>query len=113
MILFVYGTLKKGFSLHSYLKDSIFLGKGYINGYDMFLISWYPGIVKGKGKVFGEVYKINERTLKEIDKIEDGYERVKEKVYLENGKSLEAFVYIYRGKTDNLPSIKSGIFKQF
>ncbi len=110
--IFVYGTLKKGFALHRYLENSKFLGEGFIKGYDMYQIDWYPVIVKGNCTVFGEIYEVDESTLKILDEIEEEgvyYKRIKEKVYFK-GKSIEVFVYVFLGEINNLVKIESGVF---
>ncbi len=110
--VFVYGTLKKGKSLHFYLKKSQFVGKGYIKGYDLYLVDWYPAVVKGKGKVFGEVYKVDEETLSILDKVEEEgilYKRVREDVFL-GDKVIQCWIYVYLKDTNNLIKIESGKF---
>ena len=73
MLLFVYGSLKKGFWNDFFLKDSKFIGsyqtcKNYgllINNELPFMVSFlslYP--------IFGEVYDINDTELKAIDNLE-------------------------------------------
>ncbi len=112
-VVFVYGTLKKGFNLHHYLEDAKFLGDGFIEGYEMYKISWYPAVVKGEGKVFGEVYDVDEETLKILDVVEDEgvlYKRIKEKIKTEDG-DLEGFVYIYISDLNGCEKIEEGVFK--
>ena len=78
----------------------------------MYLVSWYPAVVKGDGIVYGEVYKIDERTLKIIDRVEDEgslYVREIENVETEKG-IIPCYIYIYRGKVEGLKEIKSGRF---
>ncbi len=113
--VFVYGTLKKGFRLHKYLKNAKFLGEGFIQGYDMYLVSWYPAVVKGKGIVYGEIYEVDEETLKILDKVEDEgvlYKRIEETIYLGKRKEkIKAFVYLYVREISNFEKITTGIFK--
>ncbi len=111
-LVFVYGTLKKGKDLHHHLKKSRFLGEGFIVGYDIYLVSWYPAVVKGSGKVYGEVYAVDRETLDVLDKVEDEgklYKRIKENVKM-GGKTVSCWVYLYQGSTENLKKIKSGRF---
>lgn len=70
MLLFVYGSLMYGFALHFYLKHAHFVGRGFIKGYTLYNLGFYPCIVHGTGKVFGEVYEVNNKTLAAIDKVE-------------------------------------------
>ncbi|OAG26972.1 gamma-glutamylcyclotransferase family protein [Thermodesulfatator autotrophicus] len=110
-LVFVYGTLKRDFSLHRYLKDAKFVGKASLSGYEMYDFGWYPGIVPGKGTVFGEVYEIDLKTLFILDEVEDEgheYERKILPVKLDDGKTLHAFVYVYKGPVKNKPRVKDG-----
>ncbi len=110
--VFVYGTLKRGFRLHFYLESGKFLGEGFIEGYEMYIVDWYPAVIKGKGKVFGEIYEVDDKTLKLLDEIEDEgllYKRVKEKVYTGKG-IVEAFIYVYLKDVSDLRKIKTGKF---
>jgi gamma-glutamylcyclotransferase (GGCT)/AIG2-like uncharacterized protein YtfP len=52
----VYGTLKRGFYNNLYLQNAKYLGDYVLNGYDLLDLGYYPCIVKGKGKVYGEVF---------------------------------------------------------
>ncbi|WP_457756118.1 gamma-glutamylcyclotransferase family protein [Thermodesulfatator indicus] len=112
-LVFVYGTLKKGFRLHRYLKDAKFLGKACLSGYDMYDLGWYPGIVPGPGTVYGEVYEIDLKTLFILDEVEDEgqeYERKILPVKLEDGKVVHAFVYVYKGPVENKLKVKDGLW---
>jgi len=75
MKLFVYGTLKRGFSNHQLLKDSQFLG--FAQTKDRYpLIKTYFGLpillpFKDTGhNVRGEVYEVSSSLMKAIDKLE-------------------------------------------
>ena len=52
---FVYGTLMKNQRNHGYLKDAIYIGEGTIDGYQMYDLGTYPGIIKGKA---GNVHEL-------------------------------------------------------
>ena len=86
---FVYGTLMKNHRNHGYLKDSTYIGDGIIDGYQMYDLGTYPGVVESKGTVFGEVYLINTETEKRLDYLEeegDLYLKKLETVRLNNGR---------------------------
>ena len=59
-----------GFALHFYLSHAHFVGRGFIKGYSLYNLGFYPCIVSGSGTVFGEVYDVSEKTLNAIDKVE-------------------------------------------
>jgi gamma-glutamylcyclotransferase (GGCT)/AIG2-like uncharacterized protein YtfP len=74
MNVFVYGTLKQGFGNHHYLSSAVHRGI-YCTPpeYDLIPISnsgSFPCMVKGDYRVLGEVYKIEEGTLKRLDQLE-------------------------------------------
>ncbi len=109
--IFVYGTLKKGFRLHPYLSRASYLGEAELEGFKMYDLGRYPGIVSGKGKVYGEVYEVDLKTLLLLDEIEEEgeeYERRLLEVKLKDGRRVRAFVYIYRGDISGKKEIKSG-----
>ena len=95
MLLFVYGSLKKGCSLHDeYMRGARFIRKDRAPGYTLYLSEdGYPLMVKEEGGVVeGEVWEVDGETLKRIREMEeeDGY--VLREVELEGGRAL-AFVY--------------------
>lgn len=128
---FVYGTLKVGGKFASYfdklriavkpaiLKDHQLYGIGPKNNPS------FPGAIPGKGTIVGEVHEYDkdyaERILSIMDSIEGYYEnnkndslyiRKKHTVELQNGTSVEAFVYIYNGKIQrHFDKINSGEWK--
>ncbi len=109
--VFVYGTLKRGFCLHKYLQGATFLGEAYLDGFEMYDLGSYPGIVSGKGRVWGEVYAVGPGTLAVLDEIEDEgeeYERRLVRVRLKKGQDLEAFVYVYKGDVSRARQVSSG-----
>ncbi len=111
--VFVYGTLKKGYKLHFYLKNAKFIGYGYVNGYDMYIVDWYPAVVKGRGRVYGEVYEVCQETLDILDGVEEEgflYKRICEKVYMKKG-FIKAYMYVYLKDVSQLKRVPTGIFK--
>ncbi len=110
--LFVYGTLKKGYIFHHYLKKSEFISEGYIKGYRMYLVSWYPAVVNGDKTVYGEVYKVDQKTLSLIDELEDEgntYKRIIDDVFTQKGK-IPCYIYLYLNDLKGLKEICSGRF---
>ncbi len=74
--LFVYGTLKRGFCNHHYLKGSRFLSQA-TTAHPYPLVApkkWYPYLIDKEGEgeyVEGELYMIDLATLKRIDRLEE------------------------------------------
>lgn len=110
--VFVYGTLRKGQIRHGVLKGSLFIGYGFLKGYDMYNLGSFPAIVKGSGVVYGEVYSTNEETLKTLDYIEGVdcglYKRELKTIELESGEVIEAFVYVFSRSLSGAARIKDG-----
>lgn len=82
--LFVYGTLKRGLSNHSYLAGQAFVGKARTSPvYRMFDLGGYPGMVRvgaGGAGIEGEIWEVDDACLRSLDVLEDvaggEYERV-------------------------------------
>jgi gamma-glutamylcyclotransferase (GGCT)/AIG2-like uncharacterized protein YtfP len=120
MKFFVYGTLKEGGSLAGRFdpvrQSSV---PAALNGYDLYELGWFPGIVLGDGRVQGEIHTYsNERgVLEAFDRIE-GYDPENEgnSLYLRKtvtvttrGGEVKAFVYIFNQKVPtNSRLIKDG-----
>ena len=104
--VFVYGTLLKGNSRAHVLKDSILLGTDELEGFVMYDLGQYPGIIAKEGySIKGEVYQINKVVLKELDIIESVgqlYNRMT--VNLKSG--TQAFTYVYRNSVKGFDEIK-------
>ena len=102
--IFVYGTLMKGMVNHAFLKDSKFVGKAEVSGFDMYLLGNYPGVINGSGRVKGEIYEISDITLKDINELEgEGYLYVKTKVKTIEGD--EVLLYVYNKSIQYKPKI--------
>ena len=98
-IIFVYGTLMKGMINHEYLSNSKFLGNKEVDGYKMYYLVGRPGVVRDKGIVKGELYEIDENTLRKIDMLEEyGNLYIREEIYI---NSIKAYIYVYIGNIDN------------
>lgn len=80
--IFVYGTLKRGFPLHSALGSSIFVCEAETHGV-MYDLGYFPAcsFYPDGGKIQGEVFLVNFATLHDLDRIEHGYERTKIDVF--------------------------------
>jgi gamma-glutamylaminecyclotransferase len=73
MVLFVYGTLKRGLRLHALVRHCEFLGTARTApGYTLVRVAWYPGMIRRDGApgVIGELYRVDPATLADLDFIE-------------------------------------------
>jgi gamma-glutamylcyclotransferase (GGCT)/AIG2-like uncharacterized protein YtfP len=110
-LVFVYGTLMKGQRNHkAYLSHSKFITKGVVVGYTMYDLGSFPGIKKSKkGVVEGEVYKVDQVTLKALDHLEgEGtlYVRDTAKV-IGNGMTLNnVYLYLYNQSVSKKKAIQ-------
>lgn len=72
--VFVYGTLKRGFSNHHFLRGQTFLGMATtVPGYRLFSLGDYPGLVHWEGdaqSVQGEVWQVDDACLADLDVLE-------------------------------------------
>lgn len=120
MRIFVYGTLKEGYGLNSYLLASNNnckkISDGVIHGFDMYTNGFYPYIVEVDDKthtVTGEVWEINDSILMtELRLIEREYDETEVEVEIDGGvETCLAFVY-KRDVRESWSKIESGIFSK-
>jgi gamma-glutamylcyclotransferase (GGCT)/AIG2-like uncharacterized protein YtfP len=125
-LLFVYGTLMRGFD-HPMAKllaaNAEFLGPAQCRG-RLYLVKHYPGLVTSGDPadiVHGELFRLRERDamLREFDMYEacgEGFppptEYVREmlEVTLADGSVRAAWTYLYNWPVTDLPLIASGKF---
>ncbi len=107
--IFVYGTLLKGQRNHKYyLSKSEFCGEATISGYEMYDCGYYPAIVPGTGTVSGEVYRVTDDELSNINRLEregDLYIKTLVPIIMHSGKKLEGWVYVYNDSVEGYPKV--------
>lgn len=80
-LIFVYGTLKQGFSRHHYIKEQKYLGIARTEPkYAMFAYGGFPALVDEKlaalsnhtatNKIYGELYQVDDMCMRQLDIIE-------------------------------------------
>lgn len=97
-MLFVYGSLKRGFHNHSYLQGARFFGEGRTRPeFDLVDLDEFPAMVRpGRFHVHGEIYQVNRRIRDDIDLVEGNgifYERIAETIFTSNGE-VECWLYV-------------------
>ena len=125
-LLFVYGTLMRGFDhpmAQLLSRGADFLGQARCRG-RLYLIKHYPGLVLSgdpADTVFGELYRLRQpaELLREFDMYEacgEGFAQPTEyvrqmlSVTLADGAVSEAWTYLYNWPVTKLPRIASGRF---
>jgi gamma-glutamylcyclotransferase (GGCT)/AIG2-like uncharacterized protein YtfP len=125
-LLFVYGTLMRGFDhpmAQLLSRTADFIGEARCRG-RLYLVKHYPGFVPSDDAddvVHGELFRLREvdASLREFDMYEacgEGfaepteYVRRKLAVTLHDGKVRKAWTYIYNRPVERLPRIFSGRF---
>jgi gamma-glutamylaminecyclotransferase len=77
-LLFVYGTLKRGFSNHGHIAGQKFIGLARTTpGYRLYDLGGYPGLVAKSDDhdgVVGEVWSVDEEALQRLDRFEGVHE---------------------------------------
>lgn len=99
--VFVYGTLKRGFRNHRFLKTASFVGEAHTLTRFRMLDGRFPVLrdtsVDPKS-IAGEAYDVDDETLKQLDDLEDiasgMYERITIDVALSGQRTSKAFIYI-------------------
>jgi len=101
--LFTYGLFRDQAKL--LLGQHTKCGRAWIPGKLYKVNEFYPGYVEGNGKVWGEVFLIDESVLPDLDQYE-GHEYVRVKVV--TSTELDCWVYRYKYDVLGFPEIKSG-----
>lgn len=110
-LVFVYGTLKQGFNNYRFLQPRI-PTKAIAPGFDLHSGPGYPFAIRGKGIIEGEVYEVDDETLKRLDRLEGVpslYQRIKTKV-ISNNTQVECWIYVSH-LAERFPKIDLGIWK--
>jgi len=112
--VFVYGTLLRGESNHALLVSSMYLGEAStVQGFDLYALGSYPGMIRGHGIVVGERYGVSARTLAALDALEehpDYYER--QTILLDSGHQVLSYLLPAR-EVAGCPHIASGSWRRY
>jgi gamma-glutamylcyclotransferase (GGCT)/AIG2-like uncharacterized protein YtfP len=110
VLVFVYGTLRRGGSNHFRMEGLDFIAEGVLNG-RLYQMGGYPGLLLdgAAGPVCGEVFKVPEERIAALDAYEgDEYRRVRVAVTPADGVVLDAWVWEWLGPVDELSRIHGG-----
>lgn len=95
MLVFVYGTLKKGYGNHGVLKGATYIQKyKTLHQHKMLDLGAFPGVVHmgGDTAITGEIYKITEEISARLDQLE-GYPTFYDKVNIST-TDTELMMYV-------------------
>lgn len=125
MLVFVYGTLKRGFGNYKRLLGgrSEYIGKAHIKG-RMFSVNMaFPAYIEeGENMIEGELFVIDEGLLGGLDMLEgyvedneeiSMYIRRERKVVTEYGAVLKTWVYIWNRDYSTFEEVKDGVWKKY
>lgn len=113
LLLFVYGTLKRGQRNHPILLGEKYLGDAITSpNYTLVDLGDYPGMIEkpfGGLAVRGEIFEIPSELLIELDKIEDSPSLFNlEPITLADGSS--AFSYMYKQSIEGARILSEGVW---
>ena len=97
--LFLYGTLMRGEPAHQlFAEHATFVGDATVAG-TLLALGQFPGIVAGRGRVRGEVWRVDTpEVLRTLDDYEGyNFQRRMTLATLASGRRLRAWLYRYRG----------------
>jgi gamma-glutamylcyclotransferase (GGCT)/AIG2-like uncharacterized protein YtfP len=95
ILVFVYGTLKRGHGNHHWLAGAPFQGEAELPDVVLHDLGPFPMAVPGEGIVIGELYRIDAAALVRLDRLE-GYPRLYDRRPLPLADGRTAWVYLGR-----------------
>lgn len=114
LLLFVYGTLKRGEKNHNVMEDAIYLGDIQTSpDYLLVDLGPYPGMIEkplAGSMVQGELFEIPSSLLNKLDKIEGSpYLFNLEPISLADGS--KAFAYLFKQSILEARMLSDGVWK--
>ena len=109
-LVFVYGSLRKGFGLSPVLNSSEFIGDVQTKPkYTMYSVGAFPCITEsGNTSIVGEIYKVDLATLRRLDMIE-GVPQLYKKGIVEVDGYEDVIAYFFTDdKAEGLQKIDNG-----
>lgn len=110
-LIFVYGTLKRGWGNNVIIKDQKYIGVATTSpDFQMFSLGGYPGVVAGDNRITGELWEVDDDAFARCDRLEghpDFYKRTIIDVASDSqgDKIVPAWIYIYQGSVESCPQI--------
>lgn len=108
-LVFVYGSLKKGFGNHDILSNSPLIARTHTVGrcFNMVSLEAFPAVLSsGDYDIEGELYSVDEGTLETLDMLEgNGYLYLRKKVLLASGHTAWMYFLIYHAEVKDDPRV--------
>lgn len=107
--IFVYGSLKAGFGNHRFLTDSEFIGSFKTLDRDFIMVSLgsFPAVCfdkhEGGCQIEGEVYRVDDETLADLDRLEGNGSLYTRKLVPIEGMTEnngQAWIYLFSNSND-------------
>jgi gamma-glutamylcyclotransferase (GGCT)/AIG2-like uncharacterized protein YtfP len=116
VLVFVYGSLKRGFRHHDVLGAAVFMrALRTAPGFRLVRYGSYPALVPSEDSsesVSGELYQVDASDLPRLDQFEDVPELYqRESIPLEDGTHADAYVISAR-RAELLPSLTGGVWRE-
>jgi len=117
ILMFVYGTLKKGFGNHFFLENCKYVGEAKLHGHAIYHLGHFPGVLPSfsdRDAVIGEVYEVDPTSLVNIDRLEgNGFLYIRKDVEVELADKKQIVqTYIYNKIVNSEWQIKDGVFRK-
>ena len=108
ILVAVYGSLKKEFHNHSLLMNSEFIGEHITEpNFTMVDLGAFPAVLnKGTTAIHGEIYRVTEKSLSELDTLE-GYPKYYDRIKILTDAG-SAWMYILAKESAAYPIIELG-----
>lgn len=113
MLVFTYGTLRRGQRYHAWLEGATCKGRHVTAPrYTMLVLEGYPGVVEGgRTAIVGELYEVSAAALARLDRLEEA-----PSLYLRRLVPTprgSAWMYLYRGRARGRRRLPSGDWCRF
>lgn len=103
VLLFVYGSLKRGGAHHAELGDAAAKGACRTAArYSLVVLGGYPALCAGDKAITGELYLVNELQLAALDRFE-GQDYLRRPIELSDARIVEAYVLAEPGRLGCVP----------
>ncbi len=113
--IFVYGTLMRGYGNNRLIQNGTFVKEGRtLPNFTMVSLGGFPGLLEqGQDAVVGEVWDVDDSTLKMCDRLEGHptwYRRTP--IELEDGEKVEVYIYLKASAKEAGGRVSSGDWRE-